>query len=345
MEIPLSILLLIIGYYISFLSANLTSISQDAINRIIEKNYKSAQRIQNLQQDFNEDINPFLIFELIFYLSSALLFGIYLSQIINEPLQIAIIIAAFSVSNVIIRFIIQALGIKYANRINSPNTFLLWQIHILGSPLSKLSEFMIKRIAGEAAEEDSREEISALMEYAREDGSIEDGEYKRIRNILDLNEIYVADVMTPRTVIFSLEAEKTVGQVATLPELQMYSRIPIWEGESIDDGVIGYIMAKDIIIAALNGRMNAKLRDFAHEVYLIPDTSELDTVLEKFLQRRQHMFIAVDRFGGIEGVITMEDVLEAVLGEEIVDEADRFVDMRQLAKLRRDRRIKQLAEK
>jgi CBS domain containing-hemolysin-like protein len=119
----------------------------------------------------------------------------------------------------------------------------------------------------------------------------------------------------------------------------MYSRFPIWEGESLDDGIIGYVMSKDILLAALKGKGATKLRDFCREVYFIPENAELDTTLERFLNRRQHLFVVVDEYGGIEGLITMEDVLETMLGAEIVDEVDKVVDLRLLAKQRRDNRI------
>lgn len=156
---------------------------------------------------------------------------------------------------------------------------------------------------------------------------------------MNFSEVLVSDVMTPRTVIFSCEADKIIDDVIKMPELQMYSRFPIWEGESVDDGVIGYVMSKDILLAALNGKNNLSLRDFCREVYFIPENARLDIALERFLNRRQHLFIVVDEYGGVEGLITMEDVLETILGTEILDEVDKVADLRQLAKQRRDSRI------
>ena len=107
----------------------------------------------------------------------------------------------------------------------------------------------------------------------------------------------------------------------------------------MDTGVIGYVMSRDILHSALSGKTDKSLRDFSREVYFIPENAPLDNALDRFLKRRQHLFVVVDEYGGVEGLLTMEDVLETMLGVEIVDEADRFVDMRLLAKQRRDRRI------
>lgn len=341
MEIGLSILLLVLGSYFTFLSKILTSISQDDISLIIKENYKSAQQLQNLKQEFDEDSNPFLLFEIASFIVAGILFGIFISDTFIYATNMLYAGVAYSLVAIVLRYVMMAFGMKYASKVDSISASIIFQINLIGTPLSNAINLLTKAIAGEAAEDDSRDEIYAMVEYAREDGSLEQGEYKILRNIMDLNEIIVSDVMTPRTVIFSFEADKTVEEVASLPEVQMYSRFPIWEGESIDDGVLGYVMSRDVIFAALNGRGKVRLRDIAREVYFIRESVELDTVLEKFLHRRQHLFIVVDKYGGVEGLITMEDVLESVLGEEIVDEADKFVDMRQLAKQRRDRRIEQ----
>ena len=144
--------------------------------------------------------------------------------------------------------------------------------------------------------------------------------------------------------VFSVPSTKTVAEVALLPELQMYSRFPVWEGDSID-GVIGYALTKDVLRAALDGRRNRTLDRLVRQANFIPDNATLEKALEQFLQGRQHMFVVVDEYGGIEGLVTMEDVLETMLGTEIMDEADRVVDLRDLAKSRRDKRVAEYQER
>jgi CBS domain containing-hemolysin-like protein len=213
---------------------------------------------------------------------------------------------------------------------------------IVFKPVTQALKLINKSIVGIPNVEESRDEISELVESAHEEGAIDPGEYRILKNIMHFSEILVSDVMTPRTVIFSCSADLTINDVSTFQELQMYSRFPIWEGESVDDGIIGYVMSKDVLLAALNGKGNLSLREFNREIYFIPENAELDTALERFLNRRQHVFMVVDEYGGIEGLITMEDVLETMLGVEIVDEVDKVVDLRQLAKQRRDSRIAHL---
>jgi CBS domain containing-hemolysin-like protein len=193
-------------------------------------------------------------------------------------------------------------------------------------------------------ESEQREEFDALVDTAREEGTLDDGEYRIFKSIMNFSEIRVADIMTPRSVVFSVQSTMTVEQVALLPELQMYSRFPVWEGDSTD-GIIGYALTKDVLRAALDGRRNRTMDRLARQANFIPDNATLEKALEQFLQGRMHMFIVVDEYGGIEGLVTMEDVLETMLGTEIVDEADRIVDLRELAKSRRDKRVAEYQER
>ena len=149
--------------------------------------------------------------------------------------------------------------------------------------------------------------------------------------------------MTPRTVAFALPVGTSVTDALKMPELQMYSRFPVYEGNDLDS-VCGYVITKDVLRAALAGRNGVELVKLKRDVKFIPENVTLERALEQFLGERYHMFMVVDEHGGVEGLLTMEDVLETMLGVEIVDEADHVVDLRQLAKQQRDARIARLEE-
>jgi CBS domain containing-hemolysin-like protein len=226
------------------------------------------------------------------------------------------------------------LGIKLSGLLN----FLF----AIGMFISGIYYKIFVLIAGKEEEDAARDEINAAVESAMEEGSLDEDEYRIMKNAMHFSNVLVSDVMTPRTVIFSLSAEMLVEEALSKPELMMYSRFPIWQGNSLDDGAVGYVVTKDILNAALKHRGKEKLREFSRKIIYMPENSKLDIALEQFIKTRKHLFLVVDEYGGIEGLISMEDVLENILGVEIVDEADRVVDMRELAKLRRDRRVKSM---
>lgn len=245
---------------------------------------------------------------------------------------------------IVIKTLASALGERYAERLTSSTFIYLRVLSFMFYPLSVLLVRLGTALNPPMTESEQREEFDALVDTAREEGTLDDGEYRIFKSIMNFSEIRVADIMTPRSVVFSVQSTKTVAEVALLPELLMYSRFPVWEGDSID-GVIGYALTKDVLRAALDGRRDRSMDRMVRQANFIPDNATLEKALEQFLQGRQHMFIVVDEYGGIEGLVTMEDVLETMLGAEIVDEADRVVDLRELAKSRRDKRVAEYQER
>ena len=199
---------------------------------------------------------------------------------------------------------------------------------------------LLTKVSGKENDEASLEEITDLVEEAREEGSIDAGEYRLMTNVMKFNDVLVSDVMTPRVVLFSCKADMIVEEAAKLSELQIYSRFPIWMGESIDDEVIGYVTTKEVFNASLNGRNNITLKDIVRPIHFIPENAALGTALEELLRNKQQLNLVVDEYGGVEGLLTMEDILETILGVEIIDEADKIADLRQLAKQKREERTR-----
>jgi CBS domain containing-hemolysin-like protein len=277
-----------------------------------------------------------LIFATVFIAMWGDTFGLWEIPVAASLILFAIIL--------LLRTVVFAVGERYSEKVVNQTALFFGIITTVAKPTVLLLSAMNRAIAPPPSEEESREEFDALVDTAREEGTLDDEEYRILKNIMGFSDVQVSDVMTPRTVVFSCDADKTVGEVVRLPELQMYSRFPVWEGNSLD-GVVGYVMTKDVLRAALNGRKSRILRELMREVYFIPENVELGKALSQFLQRKQHLMMAVDEYGGIEGLITMEDVVEAILGVEIVDEADRIVDLRVLAKQRRDKRVAEVQAK
>lgn len=339
----LVLVLIINGAYCAFLSSVFLSIPQDELQEKADSGDRSAITLLKMKLHFDESVDGFTMMEAFFYVMAATLTGAVIITVYNNWLYLLYAFLAFVAVIFILRSLFHAFGWRYGRKIAFKFIPVLTFYSFLSKPFLLIIKYLNQNIAGSSTEEASREELNAMVESAREEGSLDDDEYRILKNIMHFSDVLVTDVMTPRTVVFSCEADKTVGEVVNLPEIQMYSRFPIWEGESLDDEVVGYVMSKDILHAALKDKGNIKLRNFSREVYFIPEIAQLDDALELFLKRNQHQFLVVDEYGGIEGLLTMEDVLETMLGVEIVDEADKVVDLRRLAKQQRDKRVASLA--
>ncbi|MCS7176320.1 MAG: CBS domain-containing protein [Candidatus Kapabacteria bacterium] len=227
----------------------------------------------------------------------------------------------------------QVVGMLYPEPLFRALRGFFWLLHRTEVPWRFLLRWLPRRQEAELV----RQELSAVVETARQEGALEPEEYRLVTNLMRLRNIRVADVMTPRTVMVSCPADISVRDALRIPELRNYSRIPVWEGEP--DTIIGYVLTKELLWAFWEGRAEIPVRQLVREVHFLPETLELDHALEAFLEKRQHLFVVVDEYGGVEGILTLEDIVETLLGVEIVDEADKVADLRELAKLLRQERI------
>lgn len=345
MIIYLLMLLSLLAFFTAFMSAIISGITLEDIMLISESDPKRGERLQKLKNMNDTGTNPFLIIEILFYTFAAIITGAFVVTFTGgwSYLVWAGLILFFC--TLIVRTTFYFLGSYFAFFLARKLYPVISFLSIISRPFTRIFLYFHNRFYGHEGNEAKREEINALLESSHEEGSIDSGEYRILKNMMKFGEVLVSDVMTPRTVMFTCEADMTVGEVINTPEMQMYSRIPVWEGDSLDNGVIGYVLSKDLLHMALKGHADLKLRDLVRQVYFIPENAELDNALDLFLQKRQHIFVVVDEYGGVEGLLTMEDVLETMLGVEIVDEADRVIDLRLFAKQRRDKRIASIIQK
>jgi CBS domain containing-hemolysin-like protein len=341
MFISIIVCLLAISLFVSFLNGLVSELNQDVFSKIISENPKS--KLQKIWDKYDEITNSLKFIHTLTFVLAILFYGLTtnLKNIEISYLLVFIIASVFILLLLFLNLMLYFLGKRYSEKsIISFINFIIF----LTFPFVKIAEKMkliCMQISGKVNDDDAKEELTNLMEEAREDGSIDADEYRIFKNIMNFKEVYVTDVMTPRIVLFSCNANMTIPEALKLPELQMYSRIPIWEGESIDDEIIGYVTTKEIFNAALNGFNDKQLKELARPIHFIPETAELGKALETFLLKKQQLLLVVDEYGGIEGLISMEDIVETILGVEIVDEADKIVDLRVLAKSRRENRIKE----
>ena len=309
-----SILLILLGGITSFLYAIFDNISLEDINNLKGIPPEITDRLIDFNNRQEFAVPGLRFIESAFYIVSGFTTSVYVYFIFGSIFSF---IAAVLVTLIIIfvqRAILMAIAARFNITLGIKLSGLLNIAFHAGTPISRLYSRMFAFIAGKAEEDAARDEINALVESAMEEGSLDEDEYRLMKNVMHFSEVLVSDVMTPRTVVFSLEAEKTVAQVLNMPELQLYSRFPIWSGKSLDDGAVGYVMTRDILNAALRKRSEATLREFSRELNYIPENATLDTALEQFIKFRMHIFLVVDEYGGIEGSISMEDVMENILG-------------------------------
>lgn len=176
----------------------------------------------------------------------------------------------------------------------------------------------------------TEEEILAAVRMGATEGQITVGESLLVHNIIDLENKTVREVMTPRTVIFSLDAATTVLDAVKAVDGKGFTRIPIYENDR--ENVVGYIITHDLFSARSLAQPDTPIRTMAKPISFVPESRNLLAQLTSFLKSRQHIGVVVDEYGGVAGLVTLEDLIETLLGSEIVDETDKVVDLQERAR-------------
>ncbi len=176
----------------------------------------------------------------------------------------------------------------------------------------------------------TKEELLESMLMSEGEGVIDEKESDVIENILNLNKIKVSEVLTPRSVVFALEENMTIKEViATKPAIFKFSRIPIYRG-SIEE-VVGLVLTKKIFKQALIDE-NVTISTIKKDIFKINENIPVSKALDLFIKKKDHMFLVIDNYDQTDGILTLEDCVETILGVEIMDESDTTEDMRELAK-------------
>ncbi|WP_251357832.1 CNNM domain-containing protein [Kangiella sp. TOML190] len=208
--------------------------------------------------------------------------------------------------------------------------FINWLIIVL-YPLIWLSEKVTKLIAKDKGGDIfSRDEFVAMARVGEKAGDIEDYESRIFKQLFEFGTFTAKDIMTPRTVISGLNQELTINQAYDIAIKEPFSRFPLFE-ESIDS-VSGLVLKDDIFSHASTDKGEQPLSDLRREITCVFASKKLYELLELLAERKQHLALIVDEYGATEGLVTMEDLLETLLGIEIMDEVDRVDDMQQLAR-------------
>ncbi|MBW2116262.1 MAG: DUF21 domain-containing protein [Deltaproteobacteria bacterium] len=206
------------------------------------------------------------------------------------------------------------------------------------TPAIWLSGLITRLFTGDKSEEAiTAEEIRVMARLSLQTGGIKLYQEQAIENILTLQNKQVKDVMTPRTVIFSLSEHLTVEEASKVATNWEHSRFPVYDQDMED--VVGVVFTKELFMALTEGKKDMHLTELMRPVHFVVETARLNTVLMEYLELRQHLFVVLDEYGGLAGLSSLEDILEEILGREIVDESDEVADKRELARSRRERLV------
>ena len=205
--------------------------------------------------------------------------------------------------------------------------YMVWGLY----PLIKMSDFVTSFFSkSDNLSGLSREEFSAMAQVSSEEGQLEEKESQFLQNLMLLKSLKVKDAMTPRTVIFSLSNSLLVEEYFHKYDKVFFSRIPVYQDDA--DNIVGYVFRSDLLMAQARENGKQPLANYVRPIRAVPEKLPLNLVMDKLIEERSHIMLVVSEYGTIKGIITLEDVIETLLGLEIVDEKDQDVDMQKLAR-------------
>lgn len=211
-------------------------------------------------------------------------------------------------------------------------------------PLIYVSELITKLISGgRKAGDFSRDEFIAMAGLGQESGHLNERESAIIGNLFGFKSLKTSAIMTPRVMVAALKSAMTVDDALVKTSSVPFSRLPIY-GDTIDE-VTGFVLREDLLLAQSRGQGQQTVQTFHRDIVAVLDTLPVSKVLETLLQERQHIALVVGEYGETEGIVTLEDVVETLLGSEILDEGDRAIDMQSLALQLREKRAERMGIK
>lgn len=328
-------LAIIVSALCSIFEAVLYSVPLGHVEILSRSKKSTGPVLKKLKKEINQPITAILTLNTIANTGGAALAGASVAAVFGSQ-YLLFFSVVFTLSILLFSEILpKTIGVVYCKSLAPLIAWpLYWLVKIL-SPVIWLIQAITRLIPGQHKDMlVSAEEIQAIASFSRSSGEIDSQEEKVITNILELKNKSVREVMTPRTVTFTLSANLTVAEARDFADKwHLHSRVPVYDKDT--DDVVGIVMRKDVLLYEASGQLEVRLMKLMHSVYFVPESAQLTRVMLDFFERKHHLFVVVDEYGGVTGVISLEDIIEEIIGQEIMDESDQTRDMRELARHRR----------
>ncbi|WII71312.1 hemolysin family protein [Bdellovibrio sp. 22V] len=319
-----------ISFLCSMLEAVLLSSTSAYIGVLVKENKRSAKLLEHLKENIDRPISAILTLNTVSHTlgSAAIAYQIQVHYG-EEAVTAASFILTFLIL-IVSEIIPKSIGAAHWKALIPFSAYTIQLMIILLYPLVIMSEWLGRLFAKTSEDpEVTREEILMTAEIGVEEGTLKGKESNIIKNLLMLDKIYVSDIMTPRSVFFALDKDLTVEEVFNKYKPLRFSRIPIYSGSL--DNIVGMTYRYKIHEALSNDQHDKVVGDMVSPISSIPERMTVSQVLDFFIKEKEHIALAVDEYGIVAGLVSLEDAVETLLGVEIVDELDNVEDMRKFA--------------
>jgi CBS domain containing-hemolysin-like protein len=298
-----------------------------------DKGNKWADSFIDLKANIDKPLSAILSLNTVAHTVGAAGVGAQAIKVFGEA-SFGIVSAILTVLILLITEIIpKTVGARYWRRLAKISSFLIRITIFTTYPLVIISSYITKVFSKSKKERTtSREEIAALASIGTNEGIFSEKEDKIIQNLLRLKKIKVKEILTPRVVVVVADENLNLKEFLKSKDYLKFSRIPVYSEN--DENITGYVIRQKVFEKIAEGNHELKLKEVRRKITVAPNSITLFSMWEKLLDNKEHIALIVDEYGGVDGIVTMEDIIETLLGLEIVDEKDTVADMQKYARER-----------
>ena len=342
---------LVVSFCCSLFEAVILSVSPAYIEQLVRDGRRAGTILRRLKRRIDHPLISILTLNTVANMFGAAGVGIEAGHLAHaagrqadEALFVTIASAVLTLAILVCSEIVpKTLGATYWRTLARPTAVAVHVLVIVLTPIVLVLEFIPKLLTrGGSGQQVTREDLAATVDMVRAGGDTSPLESALITNVLKLRAARAKDVLTPRVEMFTLHEDETVDDVVHGEQRLRFARIPVYAEA---DEFVGLVLRSSIFEAAVRGKGSTTMRDLLRPLRYVPETMPLTRLLDEFLSRDEHLVLVVDEYGAVEGLATLEDVLETLLGEEIMDELDTVADMQAIARMRAEARRRRLAER
>lgn len=332
------------SFVCSIAEAVLLSVTFPHIALLESQGKPSSQLLRSLKEDINRPLAAILTLNTIAHTVGAAGAGAQAAEVFGSA-SVGIASAILTLLILVLSEIIpKTLGAHYWRQLSSVTSYFLKFLILLLYPFVRMTEYLTRSLTeGPTLRGVNRKELIALAEMSEREGSLAKKESLIMQNLLRLQDMSAKSAMTPRTVVFCVPDVMTVDTYFQTFTNKPFSRIPIYRNDP--EAICGYVLRDDLLLAQARQEGQTQIKTFQRPISKILEKEDLAKAFDRFLKERSHIMLIIDEYGGFSGILTLEDVLETLLGIEIVDEFDSTDDMQMFARQLWEKRAKKLGIK
>ena len=324
-------LALSISFLCSIAESTLLSVSLSFVKTREAQGGKGGKALKKLKENIDRPLSSILSFNTIANVVGAAGVGAQATAIWGEA-YFGVVSATLTIAILFFSEILpKSIGARYWRNLAIPVALMVNVMIYIMYPVVWVSKGITKFVSGSRPPEKvSREEIAALTDIGLEEGVFAESESKTIKNLIRSRSIKANEVMTPRTVVVSIQEDTRLSEFFDDPEVHRFSRFPVYDKNP--DNITGYVLKYDITDRLGKNNGDTLIRNIRRPIVICFENITIPKIFDILLEKKEQIAVLVDEYGGMSGIVTLEDIIETIFGFEIIDERDAQADMQQLAK-------------